>query len=119
MNESWLRRALRWVGVGRPEDTLPGAQPSPEDSDIHERVTKLNSAQLCRAWRISFLAVISAKTATELDELAQKRRLYLEEMEFRNPAGFAFWLASSPAASSDPEPYLLHQNAGRRPFGSF
>lgn len=118
MNESWFRRVFRWVGAGRSEATLPGVQPHVERADINERVRHLNSAQLCRAWRISFLAVISAKTAAELEELARKRRLYLEEMESRNPAGFACWLASSPAASSDPEPYLLHQDAGRRRFGS-
>lgn len=113
MKESWLRRVARWTGAGRPELSAPGVQPVQGRDDLHDRVRNLNSAQLCRAWRISFLAVISAKTASELEAVVQKRRLYLEEMETRNPAGFQAWLDSRPPASSDPEPYLLHP-ASRR-----
>lgn len=120
MKKSWLRRALRWVGAGRPEASIPGAQSRQDGNDHEGRIRNLSSAQLCRAWRISFLAIVSAKSESELEELAQKRRLYLEELEVRNPAGFRAWLETSPAASSDPEPYLLNRvNSERRRFGSF
>lgn len=108
MKESWLRRVLKWTGAGRPGRSVSGAQPSLDRVDLHDKVHDLNSAQLCRAWRISFLAVISARTASELEDLAKERRRYLDELELRNPSGFRAWMETSPAASSDPEPYLLH-----------
>ena len=117
MKDSWFRRALKWIGAGRSGVSFPDAQHSHKGIDLHDRVRDLNSAQLCRAWRISFLAVISAKTASELEELAQKRRSYLDELELRNPAGFRAWLEASPTASSDPEPYVLDSNRERRRFG--
>lgn len=108
MKESWMRRALTWLGAERPETSLPDAQHALDRVNLHDRVRDLNSAQLCRAWRISFLAAISARTPSALEDLASKRRMYLEELELRNPAGFRAWLDTAPAASSDPEPYLLH-----------
>ncbi|MHA7245731.1 hypothetical protein [Arthrobacter tecti] len=110
-----LLQAFRWLGAGLREESLPEARTAPaEATDLSERVRRLNTAQLCRAWRVSFLAVISAKTEQELEQLTQKRRFYLEELERRNPRGFASWLNSNPRASSDPEPYLLDDANGRQ-----
>lgn len=115
MKKGWLRRALRWIDAGRQEEFLPAARPAPETDDLQNRIHNLNSAQLCRGWRVSFLAVVSAKSEAELELLARKRRLYLDELERRNPAGFRAWLESSPGASSDPEPYLLDEAGFNRP----
>lgn len=120
MKQSWLRRALRRAGAGRSGASSPGAQSRPDSNGLRETIQTLTSAQLCRAWRVSFLSIVSAKSWNELEELAEKRRLYLEEMEMRDPTGFRAWLEASPAASSDLEPYLTRRsNSERRRFGSF
>lgn len=120
MKEGWIRRALRWLDAGRPESNFPAARSSPGDQDDpYTDAPKLTSAQLCRAWRVSFLAVVRAGTPAELEALAAKRRAYLDELEKRNPRGFQAWLDTAPGASSDPEPYLLDEyDSDRRGSGA-
>ena len=66
----------------------------------------LDDVALCRTWRHSFLRVESAASADTLHTVAEHRRRCLDEIERRNPAGFAAWLASGGHAASDPLPFL-------------
>jgi len=72
-------------------------------------VTTLTDKQLCQAWRASFrtlehLFVIS-DTAQQA-RLITRRQQYLDELEQRNPHGFARWLASGARPAGDPSRFL-------------
>jgi multidrug transporter EmrE-like cation transporter len=66
----------------------------------------LNTVELCRAWSRSYRALRMATTPDQVTGISQARRVYLEALEERDPAGVARWLAAGPRADGDPTPYL-------------
>ena len=102
-----LWRELR--GRQQPRDTRePVPQPGPVAAApaMPSAIARMPTAQLCWAWRTSYLALQTTTDARSLDRLAAMRRCYLDELEHRDPVGFRRWLDSGARAPSDPLRYI-------------
>lgn len=98
-----------WADRGLSDDATAGA----DDAGLAERPAPgLTTAELCRAWRHSFVALRGARTPGERARLAALRQSYLDEIESRDPAAMQAWFASGARAASGPERFL----APRRPW---
>jgi hypothetical protein len=71
-------------------------------------IRELSNKELCRAWRVSYLTMLGASSASDLQRLSTARGAYLNELERRNPVGFKAWIDSGARASGDPEKFLLN-----------
>ncbi|ADB30344.1 hypothetical protein Kfla_1241 [Kribbella flavida DSM 17836] len=94
-----LRRALALAG--RLGLGLGDANEAPRD-DV-DRVSRMTTAELCRAWTTSSQQLRSGPGTLPVVRL---RQLYLDELERRDPVGFNAWLASSASAAGDPSRFL-------------
>ncbi|WP_433169191.1 hypothetical protein [Kribbella sp. CA-247076] len=74
----------------------------------------MTPAELCLAWRRSYVELQHTRTAEAMAGVAEVRRELLDELERRNPSGFDQWLASGARAPSDPARYLLKPTEQRR-----
>jgi hypothetical protein len=70
---------------------------------------RLEDADLCLAWRSSFVAMQRATTLDSRLRIVLIRALYLDEMERSNPAAFVDWLSASPRAATSPRASLAEQ----------
>lgn len=68
----------------------------------------LTDTELCEAWRISYLFVSRVGDPMSVDRIAAQRQRYLDEIQRRDPQGFARWMASGARAASNPAPFLGH-----------
>jgi hypothetical protein len=78
---------------GRPPGTAPG-------------LAGLSTGALGREWLRSAAALESGGDAESRAQLVQWRREALDELERRDPAGFARWLAAGATVDSDPAQYV-------------
>ncbi|MHA7155883.1 hypothetical protein [Arthrobacter sp. TMN-50] len=78
----------------------------PEPALFSQPVRQLSEADLCRIWRCTYLVVIRASTAHDLNRLGTLRGDCLDELERRDPAAFAAWVKSGARASGDPEKFF-------------
>jgi hypothetical protein len=85
------------------------AAPAPPDPEVEA----LSDEQLCRQWRASYTAVVTARTVAEKQRLAEHRQHLLDELDRRNRFGFVHWLSSSPRSAGNPLPYLHGRRARR------
>jgi len=71
-------------------------------------VSAMTMAELCAAWRSSFLALCRLRDGDPVGRahLVSSRQQYLDELETRDPAGFSRWLAAGAGPGSDPGKYL-------------
>jgi hypothetical protein len=76
----------------------------------------LTDTQLCQRWRASYLNLQGQPSEAEAMALVRERHGYLDELERRNPSGFAAWLASGAWASSNPLPYLVKDRTDTSPI---
>jgi hypothetical protein len=67
---------------------------------------RIEDADLCLAWRSSFVAMQRATTLESRLRVVLIRALYLDEMERSNPAAFVDWLSASPRAATSPRASL-------------
>jgi hypothetical protein len=120
--EAVRRRLLPGMLAGRDEaGPAAGAPPSakPARGDRAHRpaevedpqvkapaLAELDDAGLCLAWRRSFVALQRAATPSCRADIVVLRVRLLDEMERRNPSGFALWLASGARAASDPTRFI-------------
>lgn len=97
--------------VGRGPTSAVEASPVPvvpvphTDTDT-VTVTELSTPALCLAWRRSYLVLIDTPDGPARQDLAAARRQMLDELERRDGAGFASWMAAGARAGSDPARYL-------------
>lgn len=90
----------------------PLIHPRPVDVPLHPLpdCNQLSNEALCRCWRMSFPALQSdpstSPSATDALNLARTREAFLDEIERRDPRGFARWLDSGARAGSDPAKFL-------------
>lgn len=65
-----------------------------------------SDTELCLAWQASYIQLQRRTGAAWIELLAEQRRTYLDELQRRDPTGFAAWMASGARAASDPMRYL-------------
>lgn len=63
-------------------------------------------AELCQSWRDSHTVFSHQASPAQMAATAAERQTCLDELERRNPNGFAAWLALGAWASGNPLPYL-------------
>jgi hypothetical protein len=109
-----VRWTLRWARALRSSATstatatvlpLPGAAvPSsdPGAGPVHD----LSVEALGQEWLRTSAALARVRTATARQALADRRREALDELERRDPVGFARWLAAGATVDSDPARYV-------------
>lgn len=118
-----LERWRRAHGMAAPAaETLSGDEdPSalpPPPSAIRHGAGDLADAELCQAWRQSFLLLQSARSTAGVLSVTSLRQSYLDEMERRHPAAFRSWLDSGGRATGGPDRFLTarrredHPDAG-------
>ncbi|OLT05637.1 hypothetical protein BJF90_00985 [Pseudonocardia sp. CNS-004] len=66
----------------------------------------LSTAELCRAWRVSYLLLQGTRSLEQLEDTAELRQRYLDELANRDPEGFCRWLDDGARAAGDPSPYV-------------
>jgi len=69
-------------------------------------VDTLTDEELCQSWRASYQELQHQSSAAQKAATVAERQSYLDELQRRNPAGFAAWLASGARAPGNPLPYL-------------
>ena len=98
------RSAPRTTKPDQPAPPEPVAETGPELSlEIPDRI---EDADLCLAWRSSFVALQRATTVESRLRIVLIRALYLDELERSNPAAFVDWLSASPRAATSPRASL-------------
>ena len=113
----WSRiRVWRILAAGPVEELDPPPAPAPESrraSDLELRLPALvailgalDDAELCLAWRRSFVLLNEAASPEEKLVVVTLRERYLEELQRRSPSGVSRWLDSGARASGNPLPYL-------------
>jgi hypothetical protein len=112
---AWAIRRLRCdrarpepaPGPAAPTAAEPAAGPSSAAAQPSCRPTldKLSTAQLCTALRRSYQPNVCLPEVTDWTRV-QIRGYLLDEIERRDPEGFARWMATTPQPGSDPSGYL-------------
>jgi len=96
----------------RPRTTKPDPPALPEPvmetgQEISLEIPdRIEDADLCLAWRSSFVALQRATTVESRLRIVLVRALYLDELERSNPAAFVDWLSASPRAATSPRASL-------------
>lgn len=104
-----LVRRVRPQALGAPYSELACAEPPPEPASASlpdVDVAGMTTAELCQAWRRSFLLLDSASSTLERSRIVGCRQLYLDELERRCPSGLRAWLASGARAAGSPQRYV-------------
>lgn len=69
-------------------------------------VSQLSTNELCRQWRHSYILLQQARDAESAEQIATFRRCCLDELQVRQPAGFARWLDAEAGPDSDPAQFI-------------
>ena len=116
-------RARRPIRRRQPRtDPPPVADPAPsmvpsllgEDTTPLVVPDEMTIADLCHAWRSSYVALQRATSAESRLRTVTIRALYLAELERRAEPAVRAWLESGARAASDPGRYLDPQRRGSR-----
>lgn len=97
LSPAQLDKMVRALGYASPE-YLTFQPPSGVDA--------LTDEELCHSWRVSCTALGSQPSAAQTAATVTERQTLLDELERRNPRGFAAWLASEAWTPGNPLPYL-------------
>ncbi|GAB2651755.1 hypothetical protein GCM10009743_29900 [Kribbella swartbergensis] len=98
----------------REHGRLPSDQPATSPCGQERLFDDMTNAELCMAWRRSFIDLLDASSPADVASVAAYREQLLDELEARSPGGFAEWMACGARAASDPSKYLCHgSDAGR------
>jgi len=71
-----------------------------------EEVRIMTDAELCQAWRGSYVTLTSARDLGRTAEVVMLRQLMLDEIEARHPNGLRAWLDSGARAAGGPDRFL-------------
>lgn len=111
----WKEQVLTWARSrpgSRAADPagIPRQAPRPLPTPTGPaRVTAgpVSTAELCVTWRRTYWVLLDLPpTGPERDLVIDARRRLLNELERRDPVGFARWMQTEPRACSDPGRYL-------------
>jgi hypothetical protein len=91
------------IAAARVEDPEPLA-------DVPEEPWLLDDYALCCAWRKSYIVLERPHSPATHLLLVERRQLYLDELERRNPNGLAEWLASGARAAGDPTRFIMRRS---------
>ena len=96
----WSWRELRRDRGGAPRST--------PDRPVFLLVVaaEVPTAELCLAWRRSYLSLLDLPPGPARDRVVSLRRELLDELERRDRAGFGRWIDTGARAGSDPGRYL-------------
>jgi hypothetical protein len=105
-----VARANRVAGLtaAAPDGTPPAAQVvrlSPA-AEAAGPVRDLSTRDLGREWLRTGRLLSGGLRPADRVAVVRRRQEALDELELRDPAGFARWLAAGPGASSDPADYV-------------
>ena len=109
---TWGRspRRARAEAAPAPTDQTPSATDDeaepPSVVVTHDVVRQMSDAELCRAWRRSFVALHQARSLRVRALVVQTRQLLLDEVEARYPAGLQAWLGSGARAAGGPDRFI-------------
>ena len=115
-------RALRATVGRRPSSAGPAvddtgaAAPPPDGERLDDEIRDLtvpdalSDADLCAAWRSSYVALHRARTLDARLRTVEIRALYLDVLERRLGEDFARWMSSGPRPAGAPEEYLSGSN---------
>ena len=92
-----LEKVVTAMGYACPEYL---AMPPPAGIDL------FSDEELCRNWQTSYQELQLGPSQAATAAIVSERQVYLDELERRDPRGFAAWLASGAHASQSPLPYL-------------
>lgn len=82
-----------------PETTEPELEPTTDPADM-------SIAQLCLAWQRTYFVLLDLPAGPLRAAVVHLRGVLLDEIERRDPDGFARWLETGARAGSDPRRYL-------------
>jgi hypothetical protein len=102
----WLVRS-RGTGAASPTAATPALRPAAPLPPV----SSLSTADLGREWVRTTTALSGPLDARTREAIVVRREQTLDELERRDPDGFARWLAGLPLAGSDPSGDLRHGDA--------
>ncbi|GAB4082520.1 hypothetical protein GCU67_11130 [Modestobacter muralis] len=100
------RWGLRAARAARVDARTPATRTSLVGGDDGRWVHGLSVQELGREWVRSSAALAAARDPFTRQELVRRRQEALDELERRDPAGFARWLEGGATADSDPAEYV-------------
>ena len=100
------RTAPRPTLAPRPPATRPSPRPAGELASLLPPVAVLTTAELGQEWTRTTAILSGRLDPAARAALVARREEALDELERRDPAGFARWLAAGPTLSSDPAGYV-------------
>jgi hypothetical protein len=92
---------VRLLPVPPPDEPQPSARPAGSAP-----LSALSTPALGREWIRTTAALGGRLSPVERQALVRRRAETLDELERRDPAGFARWLAEGPALGTDPADYV-------------
>lgn len=97
----------RWVRVRKDSSApVPGPHPLPVARPAAPTAERLSTAALSEEWVRTGAALRGGLEPAVRQGLVVRRGQLLDELERRDPAGFARWLAAGPLASTDPAGFV-------------
>ena len=104
----WLVRSRgAGIGVASPTAVAPARRPAAPLPPV----SSLSTADLGREWVRTTTALSGPLDARTREAIVVRREQTLDELERRDPDGFARWLSGLPLAGSDPSGDLKHGDA--------
>lgn len=95
-----LRRARAWT------PPVPAPAPATRAVAVAAVAPEASTAELCLAWRRSYLALLDTPAGPDRDRIVGLRRDLLDELARRDPDGFSRWIDTGARAGGDPSRYL-------------
>jgi hypothetical protein len=89
-----------------PEPSVDEVAPALVAESDAADVGTLDDAQLCHAWRRSFVRLETVRGAAARLAVVEQRQRYLDELQRRHEVAFQKWLESGARASGNPLPFL-------------
>lgn len=97
---------VSWPWTGTEALVLPTPPGTPVRYGDASRLPTLSTTELGREWVRTTAALGGRLSPVERQALVRRRGETLDELERRDPVGFARWLAEGPAPGTDPADYV-------------
>jgi hypothetical protein len=89
-----------------PPPEIPGFSTGPRSAGVPLPVWTLPTPALGQDWLDTTAALAGPLSPSERESLVHRREQVLDELERRDPEGFAHWLAVGPGRGADPADYV-------------